>query len=112
MEVSLPAFAQRVTVFGSTRNIVATSAGVSSGSASGVRALMTESPYQGVAMAVSTRDVMVHFSVACPIWLGRAIFPVRRTSPSRTEIGPLAGKVGACRDVAAQVRRRSGAGQL
>ncbi len=32
------AFAHRVTVLGSTRNIVATSAGVSSGSASGVRA--------------------------------------------------------------------------
>src|SRR5579859_5935089 len=45
MEVSLPAFAHRVTVFGSTRNIVATSAGVSSGSASGVRADMcTASP--------------------------------------------------------------------
>src|SRR6516164_6504628 len=40
MDVSLPAFAQRVTVLGSTRNIVATSAGVSSGSASGVRADM------------------------------------------------------------------------
>jgi hypothetical protein len=45
MEVSFPAFAHRVTVFGSTRNIVATSAGVSSGSASGVRADMcTASP--------------------------------------------------------------------
>ena len=33
-----PAFAHRVTVLGSTRNIVATSAGVNSGSASGVRA--------------------------------------------------------------------------
>lgn len=39
IDVSLPAFAQRVTVFGSTRNIVATSAGVSNGSASGVRVL-------------------------------------------------------------------------
>ena len=38
MDVSLPALAHRVTVFGSTRNIVATSAGVSSGYASGVRA--------------------------------------------------------------------------
>jgi len=45
MDVNFPAFAQRVTVFGSTRNIVATSAGVSSGSASGVRAdIMTASP--------------------------------------------------------------------
>lgn len=45
MEVSFPALAHRVTVFGSTRNIVATSAGVSSGSASGVRADMcTASP--------------------------------------------------------------------
>src|SRR6266516_4118539 len=34
IDVSLPAFAQRVTVLGSTRNIVATSAGVNSGSAS------------------------------------------------------------------------------
>src|SRR5581483_2526467 len=41
MDVSLPAFAHRVTVFGSTRNMVATSAGVSSGSASGVRAVMS-----------------------------------------------------------------------
>ncbi len=38
IEVSFPAFAHRVTVLGSTRNIVATSAGVNSGSASGVRA--------------------------------------------------------------------------
>src|SRR5262247_1017985 len=37
MALSLPAFAQRVTVFGSTRNIDATSAGVSSGSGSCVR---------------------------------------------------------------------------
>jgi hypothetical protein len=45
MDVSLPAFAHRVTVLGSTRNIVATSAGVRSGSASGVRADMcTASP--------------------------------------------------------------------
>src|SRR5215470_15949938 len=45
MDVSLPAFAHRVTVLGSTRNIVATSAGVSRGSASGVRADMcTASP--------------------------------------------------------------------
>ena len=35
-----PALAHRVTVLGSTRNIVATSAGVNSGSASGVRADM------------------------------------------------------------------------
>ncbi len=45
MDVNFPAFAHRVTVFGSTRNIVATSAGVSSGSASGVLAdIMTASP--------------------------------------------------------------------
>src|ERR1022692_4781090 len=45
IDVSFPALAQRVTVFGSTRNIVATSAGVSSGSASGVRAdIWTASP--------------------------------------------------------------------
>ena len=43
--MSFPAFAHRVTVFGSTLNIVATSAGVSSGSASGVRAdIVTASP--------------------------------------------------------------------
>ncbi len=45
IDVSFPALAHRVTVFGSTRNIVATSAGVSSGSASGVRAdIITASP--------------------------------------------------------------------
>ena len=45
IDVSFPALAHRVTVFGSTRNIVATSAGVSSGSASGVRAdIFTASP--------------------------------------------------------------------
>ena len=45
MEVSFPALAHLVTVFGSTRNMVATSAGVSSGSASGVRAdMITASP--------------------------------------------------------------------
>jgi hypothetical protein len=45
IDVSFPALAHRVTVFGSTLNIVATSAGVSSGSASGVRADMcTASP--------------------------------------------------------------------
>jgi hypothetical protein len=37
MALSLPAFAHRVTVFGSTRNIDATSAGVSNGSGSCVR---------------------------------------------------------------------------
>src|SRR5450759_3513965 len=40
MDVNLPDLAHRVTVFGSTRNIEATSAGVSSGSASGVRDCM------------------------------------------------------------------------
>jgi hypothetical protein len=45
IDVSFPAFAHLVTVFGSTLNIVATSAGVSSGSASGVRAdILTASP--------------------------------------------------------------------
>src|SRR3954454_23727579 len=34
------------------------------------------------ATAVATRGAMVPFSVACPIWLGRAIFPLERTSPS------------------------------
>jgi hypothetical protein len=45
IDVSFPALAHLVTVFGSTLNIVATSAGVSSGSASGVRAdILTASP--------------------------------------------------------------------
>jgi len=45
MDVSFPALAHLVTVLGSTLNIVATSAGVSSGSASGVRAdILTASP--------------------------------------------------------------------
>src|SRR4051794_41805262 len=38
------------------------------------------------ATAVATRAAMLPFSVACPIWLGRAILSVGRTSPSRTGI--------------------------
>ncbi len=40
-ELSFPAFAHRVTVLGSTRNIAATSAGVSSGSESFTSAVIT-----------------------------------------------------------------------
>lgn len=44
-ELNLPAFAHRVTVFGSTRNIAATSAGVSSGSESpGSRVITSDDP--------------------------------------------------------------------
>src|SRR4051794_32851270 len=53
MDVNLPAFAHRVTVLGSTRNMVATSAGVSNGSASGVRAdICAASPPCGPATAI------------------------------------------------------------
>src|ERR671927_159141 len=44
MALSLPALAHRVTVFGSTRNIDATSAGVSSGSGSCVRDAIDSPP--------------------------------------------------------------------
>src|SRR4051812_12651027 len=47
MELSLPAFAQRVTVLGSTRNIDATSAGVSRASDSGGRVFMATLPLFG-----------------------------------------------------------------
>ena len=43
IDESLPALAHRVTVFGSTRNKAATSAGVKSGSASGERVVMSSS---------------------------------------------------------------------
>lgn len=43
MLVNFPAFAQRVTVFGSTRNIAATSDGVSKWSGSEARVDMTDS---------------------------------------------------------------------
>jgi hypothetical protein len=43
MELSFPALAHRVTVLGSTRNIAATSAGVSKGSDSGGRAFTAAS---------------------------------------------------------------------
>src|SRR6476620_3897315 len=47
MELSFPAFAQRVTVLGSTRKSDATSAGVSNFSTSVVRATMTFSSCRG-----------------------------------------------------------------
>src|SRR4051794_13121526 len=57
MDVNLPAFAHPVTVLGSTRNMVATSAGVSSGSASGVRAdICAASPPCGPATAILRLD--------------------------------------------------------
>jgi hypothetical protein len=54
IDVSFPAFAHLVTVFGSTLNIVATSAGVSSGSASGVRADMLTASPPGPSTAIPT----------------------------------------------------------
>src|SRR5262249_39711956 len=60
IDVSFPALAQRVTVLGSTRNIVATSAGVSNGSASGVRAdICTASPPGPVRDPASLISVLV-----------------------------------------------------
>jgi hypothetical protein len=61
IEVSLPAFAHRVTVLGSTRNIVATSAGVNSGSASGVRAdICVASPPGPVLRSCLSCCLMLH----------------------------------------------------
>jgi hypothetical protein len=78
MEVSFPALAHRVTVFGSTRNIVATSAGVSSGSASGVRAdMLTASPPGPVLRSCVCCS-------GCPIWSTQTILP----SPAVTSRPP------------------------
>src|SRR5579875_1228793 len=81
MEVSLPAFAHRVTVFGSTRNIVATSAGVSSGSASGVRADMCTASPPGPVLRSCVSFLLTWRSVwslpGCPIWPTDTILPSR-----------------------------------
>jgi hypothetical protein len=70
MDVSFPAFAHLVTVFGSTLNIVATSAGVSSGSASGVRAdILTASPPGPVLRSCVCDCSRLHWGACrgCPI---------------------------------------------
>src|SRR6185312_3708830 len=56
MALSLPAFAHRVTVFGSTRNIDATSAGVSSGSGSCVRDAIGSPPVSPTTSGVPPVD--------------------------------------------------------
>ena len=69
--VSLPDFAQRVTVLGSTRNIVATSAGVSRASASGIRVLMA----RVLSWRARPRPPTLH-GARCrlsPVWPVRAI---------------------------------------
>jgi hypothetical protein len=70
MDVSFPALAHLVTVLGSTLNIVATSAGVSSGSASGVRAdIMTASPPGPVLRSCVCGCSWLHWGACrgCPI---------------------------------------------
>src|SRR5216683_6961866 len=87
MEVSFPAFAQRVTVLGSTRNIVATSAGVNSGSASGVRADMSTASPLGPAFAILRLLLCLAPGGACrgcPIWPTETILP----SPAVTSRPP------------------------
>jgi len=70
MDVSLPALAQRVTVFGSTRNIVATSAGVRSGSASGVRADMCTASPPGPALRSCFDYPWLHWKPAVDVPYG------------------------------------------
>jgi hypothetical protein len=87
MEVSFPALAHRVTVFGSTRNMVATSAGVSSGSASGVRAdMLTASPPGPVLRSCVFCCSWLHWGACrgCPIWSAQTILP----SPAVTSRPP------------------------
>jgi len=76
IEVSLPAFAHRVTVLGSTRNIVATSAGVNSGSASGVRADMCVASPPGPVLR------------SCVVVLRGAPWGASRGCPSLARQGP------------------------
>jgi hypothetical protein len=66
----LPALAQRVTVFGSTRNIVATSAGVRSGSASGVRADMCTASPPGPALRSCFGFPWLHWKPAVDVLYG------------------------------------------
>ena len=70
IDVSLPALAQRVTVFGSTRNIVATSAGVRSGSASGVRADMCTASPPGPALRSCCGFPWLHWKPAVDVLYG------------------------------------------
>src|ERR1051326_3597921 len=70
IDVSLPALAQRVTVFGSTRNIVATSAGVRSGSASGVRADMCKASPPGPALRSCLGCSCLHWKPAVDVLYG------------------------------------------
>ena len=87
MEVSFPALAHRVTVFGSTRNMVATSAGVSRGSASGVRAdMLTASPPGPVLRSCVYCCAWLHWGACrgCPIWSTQTILP----SPAVTSRQP------------------------
>src|SRR5580698_11635707 len=89
MDVSLPAFVHRVTVLGSTRNIVATSAGVSSGSASGVRAdmcwpLLLDQYCDPAFLVVPAAPYGACHR--CPIWPTETILP----SPAVTSRPPRA----------------------
>src|ERR1700722_1846958 len=90
MDVSFPAFAQRVTVLGSTLNMVATSAGVSRGSASGVRAVMSGLLHQravcgGLLLPLDPPRSARH---ALPVWLGVASFEQSCLSGERRALVP------------------------
>src|SRR5215469_10991408 len=103
MEVSFPALAHRVTVFGSTRNMVATSAGVSRGSASGVRAdMLTASPPGPVlrSCVCSVPGSPAGACRGCPIWSTQTILP----SPAVTSRPPGAKCFSALRHVAPFIR--------
>src|SRR5262252_5678504 len=74
MALSLPAFAHRVTVLGSTRNIDATSAGVSSGSGSCVRDAIGYLLYQALVAVVGAPAASATHRPAsprCPTWAER-----------------------------------------
>src|SRR5919202_738741 len=79
MALSLPALAHRVTVFGSTRNIEATSTGVSSGSGSCVRDAIghsstgTQDDGRGPAGRRASHGPA---SPRCPTWAERMKVPV------------------------------------
>src|SRR5215471_7902814 len=78
MALSLPALAHRVTVFGSTRNIDATSAGVSSGSGSCVRDAIGHSStwlYKRLPGSRRLAHVYGPASPACPTWTERLTLP-------------------------------------
>src|SRR5262245_54107376 len=84
MEVSFPAFAHRVTVLGSTRNMVATSAGVSSGSASGVRADIRAASLSGADQLGLLRPI-VPVGVGDPKWFNRAMLYVGVVDYAQTD---------------------------